>query len=519
MADTATATVDVESILSGDKVEVADLERLRRAAFESEGVWQKLKAAAADYPEKPSGSAGARTKRGFVLWTLGRLPQAVRELEDPAGKGESFASLVLARVHLDQKEPEKALKTVEAALKKEKKDPDLRLAAVEARREAGEVDAALEAALALERELGDRAELHFQVGACLELIGRHDEAMDRFEDAIARDPAHARALFRLANQNELRGSLDVAVEYYERATNAIPTPVNALVNLGLLYEDLGQDRKAIECYQRILMVQPTHQRARMFLKDAEASLDMYYDEDQEKKSDRRNAILRIPITDFELSVRARNCLAKMNIRNLGDLVQKTEQELLAYKNFGETSLQEIKQMLAQKGLRLGMFREEAAGGGAVGIEGAALGGAEEVKPQNQELLAKPIAEIELSVRSRNCMERLNIKTIGELVSRSEQELLAVKNFGQTSLQEIKKRLGELGLSLRSDGAVAGGAEGPKLDGLVAALGGAGLGGEEEGAADVDAPEEGGLPSIAAESDLDDDDEEGGAAGDVPGDPI
>ena len=99
----------------------------------------------------------------------------------------------------------------------------------------------------------------------------------------------------------------------------------------------------------------------MFLKDAEASLDMYYDEDQEKKSDRRNAILRIPVTDFELSVRARNCLNKMNIRNLGDLVTKTEEELLAYKNFGETSLQEIKQMLAQKGLRLGMFREGAPG--------------------------------------------------------------------------------------------------------------------------------------------------------------
>ena len=451
MADTATATVDVESILSGDKVEVADLERLRRAAFESEGVWQKLKAAAADYPEKPSGSAGARTKRGFVLWTLGRLPQAVRELEDPAGKGESFASLVLARVHLDQKEPEKALKTVEAALKKEKKDPDLRLAAVEARREAGEVDAALEAALALERELGDRAELHFQVGACLELIGRHDEAMDRFEDAIARDPAHARALFRLANQNELRGSLDVAVEYYERATNAIPTPVNALVNLGLLYEDLGQDRKAIECYQRILMVQPTHQRARMFLKDAEASLDMYYDEEQERREDKLQQILKIPVTDFELSVRSRNCLEKMKIRTLGDLITKSEDELLSYKNFGETSLMEIKEILASKNLRLGMGRSD---------DPERM---QRVKPEIEQLkrlvtgtsassdvVVKPVADLDLSVRSRRCMSKLGITTVGELIQRSVDELMATKNFGATSLREVREKLRALGLSLKDD---------------------------------------------------------------------
>ena len=69
---------------------------------------------------------------------------------------------------------------------------------------------------------------------------------------------------------------------------------------------------------------------------------MYYDEDQERREDKRNKILRTPINDFELSVRSRNCLAKMGVHTLGDLVKKTEPELLSYKNFGETSLQEIK---------------------------------------------------------------------------------------------------------------------------------------------------------------------------------
>src|SRR2546423_12273524 len=77
-----------------------------------------------------------------------------------------------------------------------------------------------------------------------------------------------------------------------------------------------------------------------------------YDGD-DRRGDRRSQVLDIPITDFELSVRSRNCLKKMNIKSLGDLLRTTEQELLSYKNFGETSLNEIKALLAQKGLRLG----------------------------------------------------------------------------------------------------------------------------------------------------------------------
>jgi DNA-directed RNA polymerase subunit alpha len=64
------------------------------------------------------------------------------------------------------------------------------------------------------------------------------------------------------------------------------------------------------------------------------------------------------------------------------------------------------------------------------------------------LLNRSVAELELSVRSRKCLQRLGISSLAELVQRSEPELMAIKNFGQTSLVEIKRRLGELGLSLR-----------------------------------------------------------------------
>jgi DNA-directed RNA polymerase subunit alpha len=60
-----------------------------------------------------------------------------------------------------------------------------------------------------------------------------------------------------------------------------------------------------------------------------------------------------------------------------------------------------------------------------------------------------VDDIELSVRSRKCLQRLNVRTVGELINKTEAELLGCKNFGVTSLNEVKQQLGELSLSLRS----------------------------------------------------------------------
>ena len=56
-------------------------------------------------------------------------------------------------------------------------------------------------------------------------------------------------------------------------------------------------------------------------------------------------------------------------------------------------------------------------------------------------------ELELSVRSANCLKHANIKLIGDLVQKTEAEILATKNFGRKSLNEIKDILAEMGLSL------------------------------------------------------------------------
>ncbi len=68
----------------------------------------------------------------------------------------------------------------------------------------------------------------------------------------------------------------------------------------------------------------------------------------------------------------------------------------------------------------------------------------------KELLTRSISTLDLSVRAANCMAEQKIETVGDLVRRSKDELLQVKNFGKTSLREIEKKLKELGLDLGLD---------------------------------------------------------------------
>jgi DNA-directed RNA polymerase subunit alpha len=72
---------------------------------------------------------------------------------------------------------------------------------------------------------------------------------------------------------------------------------------------------------------------------------------------------------------------------------------------------------------------------------------EEEKERTNENLYRSVEELELSVRSANCLKNAGIKMIGELVSRSEAEMLKTQNFGRKSLNEIKDVLAEMGLTL------------------------------------------------------------------------
>jgi DNA-directed RNA polymerase subunit alpha len=272
--------------------------------------------------------------------------------------------------------------------------------------------------------------------------GQIETAIDRLDEAHELDHENEEVMFKLAYLLDLRGADQRAVEMYEILADRRPVREGVLLNLSILYEDIARYDDAEECLTRLLTVNPNHLRGKLYQKDVDSSLSMSFDEDIEKRTEKRNALLETPVTDFELSVRARNCLKKMNIRTLGDLLKITEAELLGYKNFGETSLDEIKQMLTNKNLRLGQALEEQQSQARKDLLKTVAANVPE------HILNKSVNEMELSVRSRKALQRLGVASVGELATRTEAELLGVKNFGQTSLLEIKQRLTDMGLGLR-----------------------------------------------------------------------
>src|SRR5207237_9013728 len=78
---------------------------------------------------------------------------------------------------------------------------------------------------------------------------------------------------------------------------------------------------------------------------------------------------------------------------------------------------------------------------------SAADGEERREAPLNENLYRPVDDLELSVRSANCLQNADIKYIGELVQRTEQEMLKTKNFGHKSLNQIKEILKEMGLEL------------------------------------------------------------------------
>jgi DNA-directed RNA polymerase subunit alpha len=283
---------------------------------------------------------------------------------------------------------------------------------------------------------------HFKKGQECEKAGDRRGAIENYRAAVDRD-SNAEYMFRLAFMLDLVGEEDDAVRLYHMLAQRPEPHINALVNLAVLHEDRGEMHQAERCLRKVLEAKPNHARARLFMKDVAASKEALYDEGDQRDEAKRKAELDTPVTDFELSVRSRNCLKKMNIRTLRDLLMITKAELLSYKNFGETSLTEIEAMLAQRGLRLGEGLDQGYVARAAKEYIDTL--AERV---DASVLAKPVSSLDLSVRARRALQLLGVQSIGELAARTEAELMGVKNFGQNSLDEIKRKLVDMGLGLR-----------------------------------------------------------------------
>lgn len=451
-------TSDVRALMDRDPFDLSTVADLRELLGRDPSRYRTLREAVQNIKDRAKGEKAdpdVHLRLGVAEVLHGHYHQALEHLEQAGESGMAHFHRGLALENLQRWDQ---AADAFAAAGESGYDPKLAtLHRAGALRRAGKSDTSRSLLKKLEGQVDGAAEYHYQVGCLLADEGEQIEAASAFERALSLNRDHTGALFQLAYINDLYGNDDVAIDYYRQCLRHPPVPMAALINLGILLEDDQHYKEAEGFYTQVLNHLGTEPRARLYAKDCRASDEMYYDENLIKQYDRLKTLLEIPVTDFELSVRSRNCLRKMNIRTLGDLTRTTEIALLASKNFGETSLSEIKQIMDSKGLRLGMALEAGERGGNTGISRPSHQtpvptgpSAIEISPEERAVLGKPISELNLSVRSRKCMSKLTLQTIGDLVSRTGDELLECKNFGVTSLNEVREKLSEMGLKLRND---------------------------------------------------------------------
>jgi DNA-directed RNA polymerase subunit alpha len=439
-------TTDVRALLDRNPFDHSAVADLREVLGRDPSRYRTLRDAVAAMRDREKGAVkpDAHLRLGVGDVMLGRYQSGLDHLAKAGDVGLAYFFRGLALQNLQRWAEAADAYATAAKLGYDVKSSELHRAG--ALRRSGKVDEARKILDDVEKSAGNSAEFHYQRGSLLAGDGELSAAATEFEQTLAIDRDHTGALFELAYINDLFGNDETAVDYYKRCTSRPPVPLAALINLGVLYEDEMKFRDAEACYRQVLQFEPTHPRAMLFFRDCRASKDMFYDEDREGEIKHLKQIMEIPVTDFELSVRSRNCLRKMNIRTLGDLTRTTEAALLSSKNFGETSLAEIKEMMTSKGLRLGMALE-AGERAALDLRAEPI---EELSQEEKALLAKPIGDLNLSVRARKCMNKLGIQTVGELIIHTGDELMECKNFGVTSLNEVREKLVELGLKLKNE---------------------------------------------------------------------
>jgi len=386
------------------------------------------------------GGQKASLATGIGLFIVGRYAEAVKKLRKDKDCQEKFMYLAFALRRMGKFD--EAIENLEKSVDYGAAALSITLEKAATYRNASDFEAAAKELKTCSNFENVSAEYHCQLARLQEAQGLYEEAMDNYKAALELSPNHQRAFFHLAYRCDLSGDEDAAVDYYKQIVSGSQVYVSALLNLAILYEDRGELEKASQCVDTVLEFHPNHQRANLFRKDIESSKTMFYDEEKEEKKTLKNQILETPISDFELSVRSRNCLKKMNIITLGDLLNISEIELLSYKNFGETSLREIKALLDTKNLHLGMALEEK-------LSPAEFSDLSVSEDKDEQLLSRLIDDLQLSVRARKCLQKLDLRTLDDLTRRTEAELLGCKNFGVTSLNEITKAIGNLGLSLRT----------------------------------------------------------------------
>ncbi len=417
----ATATLPrCAQVLTGSqRPTLAQIRLLRRTAVQDVEEHRKLAAALQD------GLGGikddAKVRKGIVSFALGHFSDAEEGVEGTDAYNQALLGLIYHELG-DHAEAKTYFANAAKSL------PEANVELVRTLLDGDMIDDAEKALTSV----NDGADRDFLQGRLHDAKSNVEAAINAYESALEKDPEHVESAFKLGVLLDRIGDDDMAVEYYLVCADVHPHFVPGITNLGILYEERGESNAAIDCFRQVLAYNPRDRRALMLLRDAKSSRSMYYDEREERERERMEKIMRTPVNDFELSVRSRNCLAKMNIFTLGDLLRISEQEMLSYKNFGETSLKEVREMLSARNLRLGMYRD---------------GEERSISKADQKVLGESIEKLELVNKSQQMLENLGVSRIGDLAQYSDLDLFKAPGSGQSVVQELSTALGAFGIGL------------------------------------------------------------------------
>ncbi|MGC6486003.1 MAG: tetratricopeptide repeat protein, partial [Planctomycetota bacterium] len=274
--------LDPTAMLAGE-LTPEKLDAFRTAAFRSVDSFEQLR----DWLSHPLAQGPAR---GVALWALGRHADAVALLSEDKSE---VARVCLADCYAALGQ----LDHVATTLAQRETDGAQALAYLRAL-DANNAAELIEQVGKLQGVLPPLEQTYFR-GRVAEMERDVEAAIACYDEVLGQDENHKQALFRLALNVDLRGEDEEARELYERSLMSPPVNIACVLNLGILYEDMGNYRRAMQCFDLALQAHPDNARARLYRRDAAAALNMYYDEDQERRDDKRNKLLRTPINDFE----------------------------------------------------------------------------------------------------------------------------------------------------------------------------------------------------------------------------
>lgn len=159
--------------------------------------------------------------------------------------------------------------------------------------------------------------------------------------------------------------------------------------------------------------------------------------------------LDLTIEELDLSVRSYNCLKRANINTVAELIEKTEEDMMKVRNMGRKSLEEIRKKLEMMGLS---YKASDLDEDEEIVEGdlTVVGGLSDGFESDRNVREMTIFDLDLSVRSFNCLKRAGVSTVGDLLEMTESEVSKLRNMSKKSTEEVVNKLATMGLKLKDE---------------------------------------------------------------------